>query len=328
MSIKHQILEIFEENRGSYISGGSLAKKLNVSRNAVWKVVKALQDEGYEINAVTNKGYCLSPETDILSSQSIAKYLNDSNRNLDLRVYKTISSTNSVLKEMADKDAPEGTVLVSEEQTAGRGRMGRSFFSPAGTGIYMSILLRPELTASDSLYLTTSAAVAVAQAIETIADVNARIKWVNDIFCNGKKVCGILTEASFNLENNGLSYAVVGIGINVKEPEGGFPDDVKNIATAIFSNSDGHDTPDARSRLIAEILNRFMSFYRNIKAKTFLKEYRNRSMLMGRQIDVLDGKSVRTALALDIDDDCRLKVKFEDDTVKYLSSGEVSIKVI
>lgn len=322
MSVKDEVLHMLEANKGRYFSGATLAKELNVSRNSIWKAIKSLENEGYKILAATNKGYCLEQSNDILSKHSVGEFLK---YNLDIHVYDTISSTNTVLKEMAEDGAKEGTVLVSSEQTLGRGRMGRKFVSPAGTGIYFSILLRPDIPASDSLFLTTSAAVAVAKAIEDVSDKKAKIKWVNDVFVDNKKVCGILTEATFNMETGKLNYAIVGIGINVCFPEGGFPEEIDKIATAIFDKES--DSINKRSKLLAHVLNYFMDFYNSFESKSYLKEYIDRSILLGKNITVIDKDGNKTAKAISIDDECHLLVRFEDGTEKLLSSGEVSIKL-
>ncbi len=324
MNVKHRVLAVLEENKGKNISGSDLADALAVSRNAIWKSVKALQEEGYRIKAVTNKGYSLSDENDILSAQSIRPYLSGRTESLRIEVKKSVTSTNTVLKEYAAKGEAEGKLLIAEEQTSGRGRLGRSFFSPANTGIYMSVLLRPKLTVEDSLFITTAAAVAVARAIETITGVRAEIKWVNDIFCSGKKVCGILTEAGIDFESGGLEYAVLGIGINVARPGEGFPSELEDIITGVFGK--GQYGSDVRSRLIAEVMNIFWDYYDNISRKTFLKEYRERSFLLGKEVNVITGNSTKQAVALDIDDDARLVVKMADGEIKALSSGEVSVK--
>ena len=216
MSVKDEVLKELENNKGDYISGGQLADNLGVSRNSVWKAIKALEKSGYEINAIPNKGYCLAEKNDILSSYSIKQHLK--NPHLDISVFSSVTSTNTILKEMAEQGAKEGTVIIAEEQTAGRGRTGKQFYSPKGTGIYISILLRPDIPAEESLFLTTSAAVATARAIEDVSDKRALIKWVNDIYLEDKKTCGILTEGAFNVETGKLDYAIVGIGINKQIP--------------------------------------------------------------------------------------------------------------
>lgn len=325
MTVKEQILSLLDSNKGGYISGEEIAKQLSVTRSAVWKAIKSLQTDGYSIQAVTNKGYSLSPLTDILSAGAISKYLNQQGQKLRLEVYKTIPSTNEAVKTLASNGEAEGKVILSEEQTAGRGRNGRPFFSPRGTGIYMSILLRPKLSAAESILLTTSAAAAVALAIETVSGKDTQIKWVNDVFMEGKKVCGILTEASMSLENGRLDYAVLGIGINVTLPAGGFPDGLSGIATSVFSESNHYD--DLRCRLVAEVLNHFMEYYAHLTDRRFLSEYRQRIISLGKPVTVVKDNKQREATAIDIDNDCRLKVRYENGDEEYLSSGEVSIKI-
>lgn len=323
MSVKDEVLKELENNKGDYISGGQLADNLGVSRNSVWKAIKALEKSGYEINAIPNKGYCLAEKNDILSSYSIKQHLK--NPHLDISVFSSVTSTNTILKEMAEQGAKEGTVIIAEEQTAGRGRTGKQFYSPKGTGIYISILLRPDIPAEESLFLTTSAAVATARAIEDVSDKRALIKWVNDIYLEDKKTCGILTEGAFNVETGKLDYAIVGIGINVCIPDGGFPDDIKDIATAIFDKQT--DSINKRSILIANLLDYFMEYYKDFKSKSYVKEYIERSMIIGKTITVIEGSKTSIAKAIDIDKNCRLKVQFEDGTTKWLSSGEVSTKI-
>lgn len=323
VTVKQQVLSILEGKKGESISGVALAKDLSVSRNAVWKAIKSLQNEGHAITAVTNKGYCLSSNNDILSKQSIDTYLSDNTKGLTIEVHKTVTSTNTLLKESAIHGESEGKVIIAEEQTEGRGRFGRSFYSPSKTGIYMSILLRPKMTAEESQFITTSAAVAVARAIEKISGCEAKIKWVNDVYCSGKKVCGILTEAAIDFESGGLEYAVVGIGINISKPEGDFPKELKDIATSILGEE--RCSANIKSKLIAEILNGFWEYYENSSGKEFLEEYRNRSFLLGKEIMVVSGGKQERALAMDIDDKGQMVVKLPNGKIKTLFSGEVSV---
>lgn len=211
MTLKDKIIELLDFNRGAYLSGEEIAAMLNVTRASVWKAVKSLQKEGYEISAVTNKGYCLSEYTDILSLPGISKYLSTEAGELCIEVHKKVDSTNTMMRQRAVSGSAEGCVIIAGEQTNGRGRFGRSFYSPSDTGIYMSLLLRPTLTTDNSVLITTSAAVAVCEAIEKILSKTPQIKWVNDIYIDGKKVCGILTEASLGLESGMLEYVVLGI---------------------------------------------------------------------------------------------------------------------
>lgn len=323
MTIKEKITELFENNKGVYMSGEDIAERLRVTRSAVWKAVKALQDEGYEISAVTNKGYCLSESTDVLSATGIKKYLATELSYLDLKIYKTVHSTNAILQEIAIEGGKHGCVVLSSAQTGGRGRFGRSFYSPSDKGIYMSILLRPDMNADKATLITTAAAVAVCEAIEKVSNLKPQIKWVNDIYIEGRKVCGILTEASFSMESGRIEHAVLGIGVNVYCPQDGFPDEIKNIAGYIFEDRRN----DARNRLVAEILNCFMRRYSVLAQNSFMHEYKKRSLVIGRKITVLSANKTESAVALDIDESCHLLVRYEDGREEYLSSGEISIKL-
>lgn len=324
MELKHQVLKILEEKRGASVNGAKLADALFVTRSSIWKAVKSLQKDGYRIEAVTNKGYCLLSDNDIVSAESITPFLRGEARHFLLEVRQSVTSTNTLAKEMAAKGALEGTVLIAREQTEGRGRMGRSFYSPSTSGIYFSVILRPKLNLEDSLLITTGAAVAVAKAIETVAQADAKIKWVNDIFVNDRKVCGILTEASLNFESGGLEYAVVGIGINIETNS--FPEDIRQIAGSIFQNKPG-DTP-VTSMLVAEVLNNLSDCMSSLTDLKYLEEYRKRSFLIGKEILVIKGKETLPAKAIDIDEKARLVVEYPDHTKEALISGEVSTKVI
>ncbi|MBP1759013.1 MAG: hypothetical protein H6Q61_1262 [Firmicutes bacterium] len=322
MSLRERILAVLEERRGDYISGEALAGTLSVSRSAVWKAIRKLQDEGHEIDAIPSRGYCLAPGSQVLSPQSIRPYLH--HNELNLLVYPEVTSTNTLAKQMAEEGAPEGTVILAETQTAGRGRRDHSFHSPPGGGIYMSMILRPAFSAQDSLCITTCAAVAVARAIENISGVDARIKWVNDVFCHGKKVCGIATEASIDLESGGLHHAVLGIGINVFPGPEPLPTALAEIVTTVFPAAP--QGADVRSQLAAEVLNQFLSEYPRLTEKRFFQDYRARSMLLGQPINILRRGETIPALALDLDRDFGLLVRLADGREETLSSGEVSIR--
>lgn len=322
MDLKLQILKILEENRGTSVNGTKMAEELYVTRSAIWKKIKQLQSEGYHIEAAPNRGYLLLESNDILTAESITPYLLGKAADFNLDVRKSVSSTNTLAKEMAADGACQGYVLIASEQTEGRGRMGRSFYSPDSTGLYLSLILRPNLNLEDSLLITTSAAVAVAKAIEKLTGNDVGIKWVNDLFVNGKKVCGILTEASLNIENGGLEYAVIGIGINVNTIS--FPDNLKSIAGSIFS-SKPKDKP-ITSLLAAEVLNNLAEAIESLTDKTYLDEYKSRSFLIGQEIIVLKGNESLPAKALDIDDRARLVVEYQNRDQEALSSGEVSVR--
>ena len=322
MNVKEQVLNQLEKNKGEYISGGSLSEELSVSRNAIWKAIQSLIKDGYLIESKSRKGYLLQEDSDILSAQSINKYLKN---NLDIKVIPTCSSTNDMLVDLAHDGAKEGTVIISTEQTKGKGRTGKSFYSPKDTGVYISILLRPDTSPEDSLYFTTIAAVATAKAIESVSDKKADIKWVNDVYIEEKKVSGILTEAALSMEMNKLDYAVVGIGINITPPKGGFPKDIKKIATTVFDKK--ADSKNKTSILVANLLDYYMDYYKSNDMKSHLKEYINRSNIIGKNIEIEKGNMKIKARAIDIDSECRLKIKDEEGKVSLLSYGEVSIDI-
>lgn len=323
MGTKEQLLTLFENNKGVYFSGEDIADALSVSRTAVWKAVKALREEGYRIAAVPNRGYSLAEDTDILSAQGILRYLSPGFSMIRPEIFPVLDSTNRKVREQAAAGAAEGYTAIALHQTAGKGRRGHSFHSPAGTGIYMSILLRPaDCTAQDAARLTTMAAVAACEAIEAVSGEKALIKWVNDIFVNEKKAAGILTEASVSLENGLLEYAVLGIGINALPPEEGFPDEISDIAGAVFREP----VPDGKNRLAAEFINRFMTYYCSPQPGVLLTRYRERCFVLGRTVQVLSANGRRAARALELDEDFRLVVEYEDGGKEALCSGEISIK--
>lgn len=324
MTTKEKLLELFETNKGTYFSGEEIAQRFCVSRAAVWKAVNALRQDGYAIDAVTNKGYRLSEKTDILSPQGVRKYLKPAYQAMELEVLSTVPSTNALVREKAIETFPEGYTVISNEQTAGRGRYGRTFFSPRDTGLYMSILLRPiHYSAQQAARLTAVAAAAICRTIEEISGEPAQIKWVNDIYIRGKKVCGILTEASFSLETGSPEYVIVGTGVNVYPPVGGFPEELEPIAGTIF------DCPgdDLKNRLAGGFINRFMDSYTFPEQTGYVEEYRSRSLVVGKNVTVLSGGQSRSAFAYGIDDECRLLVQYDDGETAALSYGEVAIRL-
>ncbi len=321
MTVKDRLLTALEEHRGDFLSGETLAEALSVSRSAVWKAVKTLTAQGYPIQAVPNRGYRLAVESHLLSPQSLLRYLKAP---LLPEVYPSLPSTNQSLKERAEAGAPEGTVIFAETQTQGRGRRGRAFHSPLGGGIYMSLLLRPQFSAREALFITTCGAVAVCRGVEALTGEPASIKWVNDVFCRGLKVCGIATEASMDLESGGLSYAILGIGLNLYPGEAAFPPELAGIAGTVLSEhpQDG----SLRARLAARILDEFWAMYPTITQGGFWAEYRARSFLLGQAVHVLRGEEKKKAVVLDLLPDFSLLVQYEDGAQEALSSGEVSVR--
>lgn len=260
---------------------------------------------------------------DIIDSQKIFDFLNDELRDkIKIEALKKTTSTNTLVKERAN-ESNEGLVIVAGEQTAGRGRMGRSFFSPGDSGVYMSLLLKPEIKPEDAVQITTAAAVSVCKALEKLGVQDSKIKWVNDIYINNRKVCGILTESSFNSGNGMLDFAVLGVGINIYESEEGFPDEIKDIAGAVFSRRKG----DLRNKFIAEFINAFFEFYNVLSSKKHMKEYKEKSFVLGKEINIIQSENIRSGKAIDIDENCNLVVELPDGNAEKLYSGEISVKV-
>ncbi|MBO4262256.1 MAG: biotin--[acetyl-CoA-carboxylase] ligase [Clostridia bacterium] len=322
--LKDDVYRTLLNETDGYVSGEALSAKLGVSRSAIWKAVKALKTDGAEIDAVTNRGYRLTGDSDFLSSSVILDNLHpdiSSRINFDVTVFKSVASTNDYLKSLAASGAPEGRVVISETQTAGKGRAGRKFSSQRG-GVYMSVLLRPRLSLASSLKITVWAAVAVARAIENVFGVNASIKWVNDVFCGDKKVCGILTESALDLESKTMEYAVLGIGVNAVRPKGGFPEELKDIAGYLS------ETPqkNLRNRLAAEILNEFFLLYFSDDKDFSFAEYKKRLFLLGKAVEVrLEGEKY-FATATGLTEDFNLIVRDEKGETRVLNYGDVSVK--
>lgn len=322
MGTREKLLSLLEQNRDRYLSGEEIAGLLNVSRTAVWKAVNSLRAAGWDVDAVSRRGYRLAAGTDVLSDAGIRKYLEPEWSGLTLEVLPETASTNDFLKEKAASGAPEGYVVTAGSQTAGKGRTGRSFFSPADTGVYLSLLLRPaRYTPQQAVRLTTMAAVAACEAVSGLTGEQAMIKWVNDIFLHGRKVSGILTEAALSLESGFLDFSVLGVGFNVYPPRGGFPEELRSVAGSVFPSPRG----DGKNRLAAAFLNRFFRCYTAPEDSAWTEEYRKRSLVVGKRILVLLPDGQREAEALDVDENCRLLVRYDDGAEECLTAGEISI---
>ena len=321
MTTRDAVLQALRE-ADTPLSGELLAKHLGITRSAVWKAIRALQHDGCQIKASTRTGYVLDEAPDILSEAEIRRFLSQEEISRQIEIYPELDSTNRRAKQLAAQGAPHGTLVAADSQTAGRGRFSRRFYSPPHSGIYVSFILRPSLPAERTVMITSLAAVAVARAIESLADVDVGIKWVNDLYINGKKCCGILCEASMDFESGGLEDVVVGIGVNVARMR--FPDELEPIATSV-ENECG--APVSRSRLIAEIADQISALYGDLSSGAFMAESRRRSIVIGRDITVLGGPEPYTAKAADIDGQGRLVVQLSDGRTEILNSGEISIKL-
>ncbi len=340
MSTKENILRSLEAKKGESLSGEELASQLEISRTAVWKAIQELRKEGYQIKAITNKGYCLAPSSDVLSAEGIMPYLISDLKKECIHVLKTVDSTNLAARRLALDGAEASTVIIAEEQTKGKGRLGRSFHSPATGGIYMSFILKPKFDPSKAVLITTAAAVAVCDAIEKTTGLSCQIKWVNDVYYNHKKICGILTEAVSDMETGHIESIVLGIGINYSTPANSFPDELSQIAGSLIElaqKNSGFESSQfpVRNQLIGEIINHILEMNNRLESRNFMEEYKKRSFVLGKEIRIIptgalnqpDSPDIKEAKAIDINQDGALVVAYPDGRIETLNTGEISIRI-
>lgn len=337
MSTRGNVLKALEENKGTTVSGGELANRLQISRAAIWKAIQELRRDGYRIDAITNKGYCLAPDSDVLSAEGILPHVKANFMADRIHIFRSLESTNLTAKKMALDGAPPGTVVIAEEQTKGRGRMGRSFHSPPAGGIYISFLLQPRFDAAKSVLITTAASAAVCKAIENVTGISCRIKWVNDIYLGEKKICGILTEAVTDFESGHIDYIVLGIGINYSTERTAFPEELSGIVGALFDSPQPSESAISRNRLIAEVIDQVLEINEKLESREFLADYKKRSFVLGKEILIIptagsDQERNLTegtpATAVDIDENGGLVVQYRDGSIETLNSGEISIRTV
>ncbi len=316
MTVKSRFLELLEQNKGSMVSGELAAMQLQCTRAAIWKAAKALREDGYEIDAVQNRGYRLVQGYSRLSQEAMRLYLKDPHQTVLL--FEKLDSTNKqARRELLDGNALPGTVIMARSQSDGRGRRGRSFYSPEG-GIYLSVILKPETLLWQSLLLTTAAATAVFLAVQETCGIDLTIKWVNDLYFEGRKVCGILTEAITSFETGEIEYAIVGIGLNLKF-QTLVPEELQGQIGEL-SMRDGTEVDP--NPLSASIVNHLMEEIQRTEVSDI---YRKHNMVLGHSIHILDGERTRDAKALYINSDGTLLVEEEDGSRKNLYYGEVSV---
>lgn len=315
MSVKESVYAILEQNRDRYLSGEKIATELSVSRAAVWKAVKSLELDGCRIDAIQNRGYRM--QSDSISEAGIRYYLPERYQNLRIDVKKSTVSTNQDAKMLAISGALEGTVVLADEQTGGRGRLGRMFASPAGTGIYLSIILKPHSSFSDAVLITTAAAVAVADAIESVTGLSPEIKWVNDLYLNNKKICGILTEAVSDFESGTIESVIVGVGINVSISSA-LPEGTGAIYTQL--------PVGIRNRLASAVIANILTTSENFSSRTYLTSYRRRSLVLGKPIRFFENGIWSDAIAVDIADNGGLVIETEAGR-RTLTSGEITLRL-
>lgn len=342
MSIKEKLLSILESQKGDYLSGEELAECLSVSRAAVWKAVEELRKNGYHITAVTRRGYCLDENSDRLSPQGILPYLRHREAADTIETYDTCESTNLIAKKLAAAGrGVHGTAIISDRQTEGKGRLGRSFYSPAGSGIYMSIILAPEALNTQAVLITTAASVAVCRAIRCVTGKQPGIKWVNDLYLEGRKVCGISAEGMADLSTGTIGMVILGVGINFTTPHDEIPHELASVMGFLYQN----EAPAvSRNRLIAAVLDEILDGAAALESREFLEDYRRWSVALNQRIRILPLRPGITAeaaaaeppvpgqcdcgVATGIDRDGALIVEMDDRTTRVLHTGEISIRLM
>lgn len=322
--MKTQILKILR-NAEDYVSGQSICEMLSVSRTAVWKCINQLKEEGYELDAVSNKGYRIIGYPDIVTAEEIESQLKENEIIRRVEYCGQTDSTNNQAKRRAEAGVPSGTLFVAESQTGGRGRRGNAWMSPIGSGIWMSLLLRPQMNPANASMMTLVAAMAVARAVmETVGDhAECFIKWPNDIVLNKKKICGILTEMS--AEPEWVNFIVTGIGININTED--FPEEIKAVASSLYCETGVHYH---RSTIIAGFSKWFTVYYSRFFETCDLSglaaEYNQMLVNAGQQVKVMDRDGGFSGRALGIDRTGALMIEKEDKTVQKIIAGEVSVR--
>lgn len=322
--MKEEILRLLRSADG-YISGQELCNRFGVSRTAVWKAINQLKEAGYEIEAQQNKGYRLMAAPDLMTEAEIKSLLHTDWVAKEVLYFDTIDSTNTKAQELAEKGYPSGTLVVADKQESGKGRRGRSWVSPSGTGIFMTLMIKPDINPNNASMLTLVAALAVAKAITSVTDEEAMIKWPNDIVVNGKKVCGILTE--MNAQFDYINHIVVGIGINVHNES--FPEEISQMASSLMIEAGGKRFH--RAQIIAETMSYFEQYYdtflKTQDLSALVREYDKLLVNRNKSVRVLDPKEPFDGKAMGITPKGELIVDTWESR-KLVSSGEVSVRGI
>jgi BirA family biotin operon repressor/biotin-[acetyl-CoA-carboxylase] ligase len=323
VSVRKQILGMLGERPGA-MTGKEIGDRLGITRSAVWRHIKVLRTKGYNIYSRTNSGYSLESEGEqtLLKASLIVPKLQTKYLGRDIDIFSDIDSTNTFTKSLALLATNEGKTIIADTQKGGRGQLGHGFYSPPGSGIYMSVLIRPKISSTRAQLLTTAAATAVTDALLAVTGNEFGIKWVNDIYSktSGKKLCGILAEASSSLESAHLEYAVIGIGLNVNNTA--FPRELKETATSLYLETGRFFD---RNEVAAAVLNALEKRIEQVESGEFLSDYRSRSIIIGKDVMVTQGSESFKAKVLGIDDSGRLVVKPETGKATTISSGSVKL---
>lgn len=328
-SLKYKILEALRGYTPGFLSGEALSRQLNVTRTSVWKYINELKHEGYEIDSVSRRGYRLISEPDTMNSYVLSVDLGTKIVGKKILHFGIVDSTNTKAKAIA-AECEDGTVVVADEQTSGNGRYGRKWDSPAGTGIYISVIIKPEIPPEEVQLITLAASVAVVAALREAAGIDAGIKWPNDIVLDGKKVCGILTVMSSEMER--VNHIVLGIGINFSQRQEDFPEELRDKAISVTDYL--HKTKPSsvicrKSELTRAVLIKLDEQYRILldgKKQDIIELWKSMTATLGKEVTVIGSETAYTGKAIDITDDGRLVILSKDGTKRELLSGEVSVR--
>lgn len=326
--MKTDVLALLQESDGQFLSGQAMSQKLGITRAAVWKQIKRLRETGYEIEAVTNLGYRLISAPDALDREKILEFLGPEHPWRDtVHVVMSTDSTNNLAKREALSGAPHGSVFLADEQTGGRGRPGRSFASPRGVGVYLSVLLRPDLQPTQLGHATAMVAVAGCNAVETVTGLRPSIKWTNDLILGERKLSGILTEMSAEWESGALEYLVMGIGINCNHRDEDFPEDVRKKAVSLRQTL---GKPIDRNHLAAALIEELYKLSLDIAngKQQWIAQYARDCITIGRQVKIIRGDNIRLAEATGIDENGALLVRYDTGETGVVFTGEVSVRGI
>ncbi|WP_242943795.1 biotin--[acetyl-CoA-carboxylase] ligase [Peptoclostridium litorale] len=320
MTLKDRVLKYLIRNKGSFVSGEKISESLGISRAAVWKHISSLRQDGFEIDSASRRGYMLIGDADIINPQIISDSLRTSFIGKKIIYMDSIGSTNDHIKSIAG-GSTDGTVVIANEQTKGKGRMGRYWHSQKGDGIWMSMLLKPHIAPNKASIITQIAGAAIVKALDEFG-VSAMIKWPNDIILNGKKLCGILTEMAAEIDR--INYIVLGMGMNVKSDN--FPDEISDIATSLYKEGHAIKRADIIRSIFENFERLYVDYIKNDDLKEVVEICRERSAVIGKDIYVITWSEKKKARALDISQNGDLLVEYKDGRKESLVSGEVSIR--
>jgi BirA family biotin operon repressor/biotin-[acetyl-CoA-carboxylase] ligase len=325
--MKDKILEELKNKQGTYISGEEISSRLQVSRTAIWKYINQLKSAGYVIQSQTKKGYSLLETPDCLLPSEMRPLLNTEFLGHHMEYLEQVDSTNLYAKKLAEASFENGTVVFAEEQTKGKGRLGRQWISPKGKGIFMTLMLKPRMAPSEAAKITLLTACAVTRAIEEAAGIQAQIKWPNDIVVGGRKLCGILTEMGAEMDE--INYLIVGIGINVNLEQQELPEELWPIATSLrIEKGEKQD----RKRLAASVLNRFEGYYKSFtetgSIASFIEEYKEKCAVMGKEVRMISSSHELQGTVTGISQEGQLMLRLADGSTREIISGEISLRAL